>query len=94
MGKNMAVINNNTISSINYYSDLEVSTPTLIDVSDRPVQIGDSYIDGKFYREGKEILTQVEEIQQILNDSYIELTDTRTALRTIGIGEEDGENIN
>ena len=94
MGKNIAVINNNTISSINYYSDLEVSTPTLIDVSDRPVQIGDSYIDGKFYREEKEILTQVEEIQQILNDSYIELADTKTALRTIGIGEEDGENIN
>lgn len=36
-------------------------TDALINPADRPVAIGDTYSNGKFYRDGVEILTPLEE---------------------------------
>lgn len=35
--------------------------PSAVYTGDRPVSIGDTYADGKFYRNGKEVLTALEE---------------------------------
>lgn len=35
--------------------------PNAIDIGERPVQIGDTYTNGKFYRDGKEVRTTLEE---------------------------------
>ena len=35
--------------------------PSAVYTGDRPVGIGDTYADGKFYRNGKEVLTALEE---------------------------------
>lgn len=35
--------------------------PSAVYTGDRPVGIGDTYTDGKFYRDGKEVLTALEE---------------------------------
>lgn len=35
--------------------------PSAIYTGDRPVSIGDTYADGKFYRDGVEVLTELEE---------------------------------
>lgn len=35
--------------------------PSAVYTGDRPVGIGDAYTDGKFYRNGKEVLTALEE---------------------------------
>ena len=48
--------------------------PGAVALHDRPVGIGDTYGEGKFYRDGKEVLTAQEEIEQY-----------RAALQTLGV---------
>lgn len=60
MAKNMAFVENGIVSNILWCSDMEPETDSLIDTSDRPVAIGDSYESGKFYRNGEEVLTPLQ----------------------------------
>ena len=62
MAKNMALIENGIIINILWCSDKAAQTDTLIDPAGRPVGIGDAYSDGKFYRDGKEVLTPLESV--------------------------------
>lgn len=48
--------------------------PGAVALGDRPVGIGDTYSEGKFYRNGKEVLTAQEEIEQY-----------KAALQTLGV---------
>ena len=48
--------------------------PDAVALHDRPVGIGDTYSDGKFYRDGEEVLTAQEEIEQY-----------KAALQTLGV---------
>ena len=48
--------------------------PGAVALHDRPVGIGDTYSEGKFYRDGKEVLTSQEEIAQY-----------KAALNTLGV---------
>ena len=48
--------------------------PGAVALYDRPAGIGDSYQDGKFYRDGAEVLTAAEEIAAM-----------RAALETLGV---------
>lgn len=73
MAKNMALIEDGVVINILWCSDGEPETDTRKDMLDRPVGIGDTYADGKFYRDGVEILTplktalaEVETLQQEL----------------------------
>lgn len=61
MAKTMALINeNNTIINLLWCSDDELETDTLINSQDIPVAIGDTYENGSFYRNGKEVLTPLQ----------------------------------
>ena len=51
--------------------------PQAVKLGDRPVGIGDSYTDGKFFRDGKEVLTTDEENALL-----------RAALKTLGVETE------
>ena len=62
MAKSMALIENGTISNIRCCSDSEPETDSLLNPTDHPVVIGDTYIDGKFYRDGVEVLTPLESL--------------------------------
>ena len=48
--------------------------PGAVALHDRPVGIGDTYSEGKFYRDGEEVLTAQEEIEQY-----------KAALQTLGV---------
>ena len=61
MARSMALIENGTVANMLWCSDREPETDALIDTADRPVGIGDTYTDGKFYRDGAEILTPLDE---------------------------------
>jgi len=61
MAKSMALIENGTVANMLWCSDSEPETDILINPADRPVGIGDTYSNGKFYRGGAEILTPLEE---------------------------------
>ena len=60
MAKNMALIENGVVVNVLWCSDAEPETDALINPDGRPVGIGDTYSDGKFYRDGKEVLTPLE----------------------------------
>lgn len=61
MAKNMAFVENGIVSNILWCSDGEPDTESLIDTADLPVAIGDTYENGKFYRNGEEVLTPIQE---------------------------------
>lgn len=61
MAKSMALIENGTVTNMLWCSDSEPETATLVNPADRPVGIGDTYSDGKFYRDSVEILTPLED---------------------------------
>ena len=60
MAKSMALIENGTIVNMLWCSDSQPETEFLINPADRPVGIGDTYKDGKWYRDGEEVLTPLE----------------------------------
>ncbi len=55
-----------------------VTWPGSVALGDRPVGIGDTYQDGKFYRGGQEVLTSQEEIAQY-----------KAALNTLGVATDE-----
>lgn len=57
--------------------------PDAVALHDRPVGIGDTYSEGKFYRDGVEVLTAQEEIAQY-----------KAALNTLGVETEEESNEN
>ena len=64
MAKNMALVSDGVVINVLWCSDKAAQTDTLIDPDGRPVGIGDTYSDGKFYRDGAEVLTPLEEAQE------------------------------
>ena len=56
-------------------------------LGDRPVGIGDTYADGKFYRDGVEVLTPMEHAQAEI-DAY------KAALNELGVETEVTSNEN
>lgn len=83
MAKNMALVENGIVVNVLWCSDRALETETLIDTADRPVGIGDTYTDGKFYRDGEEVLTPLEEALK-QNAAYEQaLSEIETALGVI-----------
>lgn len=80
MAKSMARIENGLITNLLWCSDSEPETESLIDPADRPVGIGDTYSGGKFYRNGEEILTPLEEALKKNTEYESALTEIETAL--------------
>ena len=80
MAKSMALIENGTVVNMLWCSDSQPETDTIINPADRPVGIGDTYSNGKFYRDGVEILTPLEEAQNKNTEYESALTEIETAL--------------
>ena len=67
MAKTMAVLKNGTVTNVVWCSNSQGETDNLKNPGERPVGIGDTYGDGKFYREGVEVLTPLEEAYRKLD---------------------------
>lgn len=80
MAKSMVVVDDGVVSNIIWCSDSEPETDTIINPADRPVAIGDTYSDGKFYRGGVEILTPLEEAQKQNAEYEAALSEIEAAL--------------
>ena len=64
---NYAVIENGAVTNVIWLSDAAANEfPSAIRLGDRPVIIGDSYVDGHFRRDGAEVLTGEEELSKAL----------------------------
>ncbi len=83
MAKNMASVTNGIVTNVIWCSDSEQETDILKSPADRPVAIGDTYSDGKFYRDGTEVLTPLEDAQaqvESLSAQNAELLDAMAAM--------------
>ena len=78
-----ALIDSGIVANIISLNDRNANDfPTAVKFGDRPVGIGDTYADGKFYRDGVEVLTQMEQAQA-------EMTEYKAALQTLGVETEE-----
>ena len=78
-----AWIENGVVTNIIVLNDLNAEDfPEAVKMGDRPVAIGDTYTDGKFYRGGNEVLTALK-IAQLESETY------KTALQTLGVNTEE-----
>ena len=82
MGKNMARIVDGIVVNVEWFSSETVETENLKNMEDRPVEIGDTYQDGKFYRDGMDVLTPLEA-------AVAELADARAALEILGVSTDE-----
>ena len=63
MAKTMAIIIDGIVTNMIWCNDAMQETETRKDPGDRPVGIGDTYSDGRWYRDGVEILTPLEDAE-------------------------------
>ena len=63
MAKNMALLEQGAVINLLWCSDQEPETERLVDCGERPVCLGDSYTDGKFYRDGQAVLSEAEALR-------------------------------
>lgn len=78
-----ALIESGIVTNVIALNDRNASDfPTAVKLGDRPVGIGDTYADGKFYRDGVEVLTPMEQAQAEI-DAY------KAALQTLGVDTEE-----
>ena len=78
-----ALIDNGIVTNVITLNDRNASDfPTAVKLSDRPVAIGDIYKDSKFYHNGVEVLTPMEQAQAEI-DAY------KAALHELGVETEE-----
>lgn len=82
MAKSMVRIEDDIVVNVLWCSDDAKPNDSLIDIADRPVGIGDTYADGRFYRAGVEVLTPLEA-------ALAELADARAALELLGVTADE-----
>lgn len=80
MAKSMARIEDGIVINIEWCSDDVTQTETLINIEDRLVNIGNTYVDGKFYDNDIEILTEKEILYKQLEEYEEELVALDAAL--------------
>lgn len=81
MAKTMAVIDNGVVANMIWCNDYKPETDIVKDPGDRPIGIGDTYYDGKWYRNGIEILTPLEEAQKEIENLQNQIEDMDSAYR-------------
>lgn len=60
---NYAIVENNVVVNVIYIHDKNRSEfPTAIALNGVPAGVGDTYVDGVFYRNGERLLTDAEEV--------------------------------
>lgn len=78
-----ALINNGIVTNVIALNDRNANDfPAAVKLGDRPVAIGDTYTDGKFYRNGVEVLTPLEAAQA-------EMETYKSALNELGVETEE-----
>ena len=75
MAKTMVLLEDNVIVNLLWCSNSEEETDTLKEVGDYELRIGDTFEDGKWYRDGSELLTPLEEAELKAAEYYNSLTE-------------------
>lgn len=84
MAKTMVVLKNGAVTNVVWCSNSQGETDNLKNPGERPVGIGDIYAEGKWYRNGVEILTPLEEARKEAGELQGQL-DSLSAAYTEGV---------
>ena len=80
---NYALVENGIVTNIIWLNERnEAEWPNSVRLYDRMVEVGDTYTDGKFYRDGVGVLTPLEQAQAEI-DAY------KAALNELGVETEE-----
>ena len=78
-----AIVTDGIVTNVIALNDRNASDfPAAVKLGDRPVGIGDTYTDGKFYRDGVEVLTPLEQ-------AHAEIDAYKAALNELGVETEE-----
>lgn len=78
-----AIVTDGIVTNVIALNDRNANDfPNAVKLGDRPVGIGDTYTDGKFYRDGVEVLTPMEQAQA-------EIETYKSALTELGVETEE-----
>lgn len=78
-----AIITDGIVTNVIVLNDRNAGDfPKAVKLGDRPVGIGDAYTDGKFYHDGVEVLTPMEQDQA-------EIAEYKAALHELGVETEE-----
>lgn len=80
MAKNMARIENGIVINIEWHSDKEPETENLKNYDGYSICIEDTYSNGKFYRNGKEVLRDLELAYQKISDLSAQSAELTSAM--------------
>lgn len=75
MAKKMARLKNNIVTNIEWCSDKESESETFVNPTGYSISIGDKYIDGHFYRDGQRVLSEVEILEQKIEELRIKISE-------------------
>lgn len=80
---NYALIEDGVVTNVIWlYPGNEHEFPNAVPMGDVPAGIGDSYVDGVFYRDGERILSEAERMQA-------EAADMKAALELLGVNVDE-----
>ena len=85
----MAQVENGVVVNVLWCSPGQGETDTLIDPAGRPVGIGDTYSDGKFYRAGREVRTPLDAALAEIAALRAETADMRSALELLEVTPDE-----
>ena len=85
MAKSMAVIADGVVTNVIWCSDSAPETDSRVPTAQRPVCIGDTYADGKFWRDGTEVLTPLEAALAEIASLRAENADMQSALEILEV---------
>lgn len=78
---NYALIENGIVTNIIWlYPANAFDFPNAVPMGDVPVNIGDTYADGVFYRDGERVLTYSESLSQIIDEQTATIAELDAAL--------------
>lgn len=78
---NYALIENGIVANIIWLLPINANDfPSAVPINNVLVNIGDEYKDGTFYRDGNRVLTNLEMMQQVLNEKNAIIAELDAAL--------------
>lgn len=87
---NYALIEHGMVSNIIWLNERnEAEWPNAVKLYDRLVEVGDAYTDGKFYRDGVEVLTALEATAQMLETANQAVSTYEAAMQVLGVDTTD-----
>ena len=85
-----AYVENGVVTNLMWlYPHNESDFPTAVRTEGLPVQVGDTYENGAFYREGEKVVSDLERAMMKISEMEVERVDMKAALAELGVTDDE-----